>query len=87
MNLVALIKNALMSSLRSGLFDVPSLDQVFSCACIKFALSFGCPVSVNVLWLFLLVPLVGLQCVILVFPDQTHFLQPRSGPKPFDTSL
>ena len=28
-------------------------------------------VTINVLWLFLTVPLVGLQCVIVVFPDHT----------------
>ena len=27
---------------------------------------------VNVLWLFLTVPWVGLQCVIVVFPDHTY---------------
>ena len=37
-------------------------------------LSFGCLVTVNVLWPFLTVPWVGLQCVIVVFPDYTHFL-------------
>ena len=37
-------------------------------------LSYGCLVAVYVLWLFLTVPWVGLQCVILVFPDHTHFL-------------
>ena len=37
-------------------------------------LSVGCLVTVNVLWLFLTVPWVGLQCVIVVFPDRTHFL-------------
>ena len=25
-------------------------------------------------WLFLMVPWVGLQCVIVVFPDHTHLL-------------
>ena len=31
-----------------------------------------------VLWLFLTVPWVGLQCVIVVFPDHTHLLyQPK----------
>ena len=35
-------------------------------------LSNRCIVNVNVLWLFLTVPLVGLQCVIVVFPDHTH---------------
>ena len=37
-------------------------------------LSFRCLVTVNVLWLFLTVPWVGLQCVIVVFPDHTHLL-------------
>ena len=40
-------------------------------------LSFGSLVTVNVLWLFLTVPWVGLQWVIVVFPDHTHL--------PFDT--
>ena len=33
-----------------------------------------CLVTVKVLWLFLTVPWVGLQCVIVVFPNHTHFL-------------
>ena len=37
-------------------------------------LSYGCLVTVNVLWVFLTAPWVGLQCVIVVFPDHTHFL-------------
>ena len=37
-------------------------------------LSYGCLVTVNVLWLFLRVSWVGLQCVIVVFPDHTHLL-------------
>ena len=37
-------------------------------------LSYRCIFSINVIWLFFLVPLVGLQCVIVVFPDHTHFL-------------
>ena len=37
-------------------------------------LSYGCLVTVNVLWLFLWVPWVGLQCVFMVFPDHTHLL-------------
>ena len=36
-------------------------------------LSYRCDVNVNVLLLYLTVPLVGLQCVIVVFPDHTHF--------------
>ena len=31
-------------------------------------------VIVIVLWLFLMVPWVGLQCVIVVFPDHSHML-------------
>ena len=30
--------------------------------------------TVSVLWLFLTVPWVGLQCVIVAFPDHTHLL-------------
>ena len=30
--------------------------------------------TVSVLWLFLTVPWVGLQCVIVVFPDHTPLL-------------
>ena len=35
-------------------------------------LSYRCIVTINVLWLFLMVPRVGLRCVIVVFPDHTH---------------
>ena len=38
-------------------------------------LSFRFTVTINVLWLFLTVPYVGLQCVIMVFPDRAHFFQ------------
>ena len=31
-------------------------------------------VTVSVLWLFLMVPWVGLQCTIVVFPDHTLLL-------------
>ena len=37
-------------------------------------LSCGCIVTKNVLWLFLKVLWVGLQCVIVVFPYHTHLL-------------
>ena len=37
-------------------------------------LSFGYLVTVNVPWLFLMVLWIGLQCVIVVFPDHTHVL-------------
>ena len=34
-------------------------------------LSYRCIVTINVLWLFVTVLWVGLQCVIVVFPDHT----------------
>ena len=36
-------------------------------------LSCRCIVTINVLWLILTMPCVGLQRVIVVFPDQTYF--------------
>ena len=35
-------------------------------------LSYRCIVTINALWLFLMVPWVGLWCIIVVFPDHTH---------------
>ena len=35
-------------------------------------LSFGCLVTVNVLWIFFTVTWVGLQFAIVVFSDHTH---------------
>ena len=35
-------------------------------------LSYRCIVTINVLWLLHTVPWVGLQCVIVIFPDHTH---------------
>ena len=43
-------------------------------ALLHVLLSYRCIVTINVLWLFLRVPSVGLQCVIVVFPDHTHLL-------------
>ena len=37
-------------------------------------LSYRCIDTINVLWLFLTVPWVGLQCVIVVFTDYTHLI-------------
>ena len=42
-------------------------------------LSSWCLVAVSALWLFLMVPWVGLQCVIVVFPHHTHLLFPTSS--------
>ena len=37
-------------------------------------LSYRYIVTINVLWIFLTVPLVGLQYVSVIFPDHNHFL-------------
>ena len=37
-------------------------------------LSYICIVTINVMWLFLAVPWVGLQYVVVVVPDHTHLL-------------
>ena len=41
-------------------------------------LSYGNVVTINVLWLFLTLPWVGLSYVIVVFPDHTPYLQIRA---------
>ena len=43
-------------------------------------LSYICIFTINVLWLFLTVLWVGLQCVIVLFPDHTHLLFENSSP-------
>ena len=43
-------------------------------ALLLLSLSYRCIVTINVLWLFLTLPWVGLQCVIVVFLDHTHLL-------------
>ena len=42
-------------------------------------LSYRCIVTINDLWLFLTVMWVGLQCVIVVFPDHTHYFLKNSA--------
>ena len=37
-------------------------------------MSYICFDTINVLWLFLTVPWVGLQHLIVVYPDHTHLL-------------
>ena len=39
-----------------------------------FLLSYRCLFTLNVMWLFLMVPWVGLRCVIVVFADHTNLL-------------
>ena len=43
----------------------------------------GCLATVYVMWLFLTVPWVGLQYVIVVFPDHTHLLSGIDELAPF----
>ena len=53
-----------------------NLDEEERTGCFAYTVIWMscCLVAVNVLWLFLTVPWVGLQCAIVVFPDHTHFL-------------
>ena len=39
--------------------------------------------TVSVMWLFLTMPWVGLQCVIVVFPDHSHLLSGDTQTNPF----
>ena len=41
---------------------------------VLLLLSYRCIFTIHVMWLFLTVPWVGLQYVIVVFPDHTHLL-------------
>ena len=50
-------------------------------------LSYKCIVTINVMLLFLTVPWVGLQCVILVIPDHTHLLFSFMQPFPRQNHL
>ena len=68
-----------------GVLCLPLFCYVLLCVLSSFAsilkrkrelvalLSYGCLVTVNVLWLFLTVPWVGLQCVIVVPIIITYF--------------
>ena len=40
-------------------------------------LSYWCLVTVNVLWLFIMMAWIGLQYVIVFFPDHNHLLFKR----------
>ena len=55
-----LLSNHLSEEAKAGCFAIIVLQMI---------------VTVTVLWLFLTVPLFGLQCVIVVFPDHTYFLK------------
>ena len=43
--------------------------------CVHLSFAIRCTDTINVLWLFLMVPWVGLQFVIVVLPDHTRFLK------------
>ena len=49
------------------------LEEEGRAGCFAFV-SYECLVTVYVVWLFLTVPWVGLQCVIVVFLDHTYLL-------------
>ena len=51
-------------------FLVSNLDKEERAGCFVFLMSCYC----YALWLFLMVMWVGLQCVIVVFPDHTRLL-------------
>ena len=63
---------ALLSALSS--FIIILLREREGKLVVLLYMSSLCLVTVSVLWLFLKVPWVGLQCVIVVFPDHTHLL-------------
>ena len=46
----------------------------------SWLLCFDCLSCVLLMWIFLTVPWVGLQCVIVVFPDHTHLLSGLYSP-------
>ena len=53
------------------------LEEEEKASCLSL-LSYRCTVTINVLWLFFAVPWVGMQCVIVIFPDiLTYFLMGR----------
>ena len=64
---------ALLSVLSSFVIILTRKRELFA----LLYLSCWCLVTVNVLPLFLLVLWVGLQCVIVVFPDHSHLLFPQ----------
>ena len=49
------------------------LEEEEKAGCLLL-LSYRCLLNVNVLWLFLTEPWVGLQCSIVVVPKHTHLL-------------
>ena len=57
-----------------ALLCVPSRVPIILKRKIMFLLSHPCLAVLYVLWLFLTVPWVGLQCVMVVFTDHTRLL-------------
>ena len=45
-------------------------------------LSFGCLVTLSIMWLFLMVLWVGLQCVLVECPGHTHYFFLKNHPVP-----
>ena len=72
MGVLCLVLILLFSTLCPTSFAIILMGKRELVAYLK--LSSWCLVTVSVLWHFLAVPWVGLQCVIEVFPDHTHLL-------------
>ena len=51
-----------------------NLSEMFKIMNMHYKLSSWCIVTASALWLFLTMQWVGMQCVIVVFPDHTHLL-------------
>ena len=49
------------------------LEETEKAVCFAY-ISYRCIAIINVLWLFLTAPWLGLQYVVVVFPDNTHLL-------------
>ena len=75
----SLFWNALLYVLSSFTIILTRKRELVNCFAF---IVFGCRVTVNIMWLFLTVPWVGLQFVVVVFPDHTRLLfrNPRWRP-------
>ena len=72
MGALCLVRVLLFSALCHSSFTINLLGKRELVALLQ--LSFWCLVTVSVLWFFLAVLWVGLQCVIEVYPDHTNLL-------------
>ena len=68
---VSILVFAIILKRKRKLVALLLLSYIFSHFC-------SCIVTLNVVWLFLMVPWICLQCAIVVFPGHTHFLNASS---------